>query len=376
MKKKKWEKIQKNNQGFSLLELLISVTILAIIVIPMMHSFVTSARTNAKAKKVMEATSAGQNVIEAVKADSLTPDSSGYTQTEVELPSGNKVSKWTKRETATVNNRTFWMDITLDPTDYIENTDYKSYNDMDIPQVATMDPAVSAIFTMQLGTDEMAARQLNPENPSDAAAAMTREIALDLYKDVSGKAVVEVQVTYTYGTQVYTMYSTSNKIFEADTLENVYVLFQPMFNCTGKGSPTEHIVVRNYDNLPVNLYLIKQKQTGETSIELNSYGVSAAIHESSASHTITRVITNLATVNTVADKGFLNVTLTRNGTSVSNPLSAVGLTEDNAKDDVTPWVKTDKNTIIYKVEVKVYDEEPKDDGTTEPLATFEGTKMQ
>ena len=38
------------NAGFSLVELLIAVTILAIIVIPLLHMFVTTSRLNGKAK--------------------------------------------------------------------------------------------------------------------------------------------------------------------------------------------------------------------------------------------------------------------------------------------------------------------------------------
>ena len=53
---------KKNNRGFSLIELLVSVTILAIIVIPLMHSFITAVRTNEKAKRTLNATTAGQNL--------------------------------------------------------------------------------------------------------------------------------------------------------------------------------------------------------------------------------------------------------------------------------------------------------------------------
>lgn len=38
------ERRQLNNEGFSLIELLIAIVILAIIVVPLLHSFVTSAR--------------------------------------------------------------------------------------------------------------------------------------------------------------------------------------------------------------------------------------------------------------------------------------------------------------------------------------------
>ena len=46
MKQKEKDQQLNKNAGFSLLELLIAVTILAIITIPMLHMFVTSARIN------------------------------------------------------------------------------------------------------------------------------------------------------------------------------------------------------------------------------------------------------------------------------------------------------------------------------------------
>ena len=53
---KRTERRQLNNEGFSLIELLIAIVILSIIVVPLLHSFVTSARTNAKSRNTMHAT--------------------------------------------------------------------------------------------------------------------------------------------------------------------------------------------------------------------------------------------------------------------------------------------------------------------------------
>lgn len=62
---------QQNNQGFSLLELLIAVIILAIIVIPFLNSFVISATSNKRAAQTHRATLAAQNIMEGFKADTL-----------------------------------------------------------------------------------------------------------------------------------------------------------------------------------------------------------------------------------------------------------------------------------------------------------------
>lgn len=60
-----------NNKGLSLVELLIAVVILAVIVVPLLHAFVTSARINAKSKKELRETAAAQDIMEGLKAYSV-----------------------------------------------------------------------------------------------------------------------------------------------------------------------------------------------------------------------------------------------------------------------------------------------------------------
>lgn len=54
--------------GFSLLELLIAVVILAIIVIPLLNLFLSSNRINIKSRQTLRATTAGQDIMEGLKA--------------------------------------------------------------------------------------------------------------------------------------------------------------------------------------------------------------------------------------------------------------------------------------------------------------------
>lgn len=60
-----------SNAGFSLVELLIAVTILAIIVIPLLHMFVTSTRINVKSRQMQRATTVAQDIMEGLKAYNL-----------------------------------------------------------------------------------------------------------------------------------------------------------------------------------------------------------------------------------------------------------------------------------------------------------------
>lgn len=67
----KKQRTYKDNRGFSLVELLIAITILAIIVVPLLHTFVSAARTNLKARKLLRITTAAQDVMEGLKANTI-----------------------------------------------------------------------------------------------------------------------------------------------------------------------------------------------------------------------------------------------------------------------------------------------------------------
>lgn len=61
----------RNNKGFSLVEVLVAMIILAIMTLPMLTTFATSSKINANARKVEEANAIGQKVIERCKALSV-----------------------------------------------------------------------------------------------------------------------------------------------------------------------------------------------------------------------------------------------------------------------------------------------------------------
>lgn len=64
-------RLRNSNAGFSLVELLIAVTILAIIVIPLLHMFVTSSKINVKSRQTLRATTVAQDIMEGLKAYNL-----------------------------------------------------------------------------------------------------------------------------------------------------------------------------------------------------------------------------------------------------------------------------------------------------------------
>ena len=92
-------KARKDNRGFTLVELLLGVTILGIIVVPLLHVFVTGATTATKSRLYGEATVVAQNITEQIQAlemdsvlgdaRSVAPGAAFYTLTDsVYTPDG------------------------------------------------------------------------------------------------------------------------------------------------------------------------------------------------------------------------------------------------------------------------------------------------
>lgn len=74
--------IAADNRGFSLVELIICVAILAIAIIPLYQSMTLSARTNARAQSLQNATSLAESVMEEIKTASIDELKARYNGTE------------------------------------------------------------------------------------------------------------------------------------------------------------------------------------------------------------------------------------------------------------------------------------------------------
>ncbi len=60
-----------NNSGMTLVELMIAVVILAVIVVPLLHAFVSASNVSRQAKERLRVTTAAQDIMEGLKAETL-----------------------------------------------------------------------------------------------------------------------------------------------------------------------------------------------------------------------------------------------------------------------------------------------------------------
>lgn len=61
--------LSRDNRGLTLIEIIVGISIMAIIAVPLLHTFVTGAKTSMKSRTYSDATDAAQNIIEQIQAN-------------------------------------------------------------------------------------------------------------------------------------------------------------------------------------------------------------------------------------------------------------------------------------------------------------------
>lgn len=149
---------QLNNEGFSLVELLIAIVILSIIVVPLLHSFVTSARTNAKSRNTMHATAIAEDVMEQFEAHTLGEMADTYEAASVEgftntVKRGEDIDSdgdlewvYTFRDSSTTSGA-YDVVTTLDPSAYT------TINEKDLIDIQNLAGNLNAVYSEKADSD-------------------------------------------------------------------------------------------------------------------------------------------------------------------------------------------------------------------------------
>lgn len=301
------------NKGFTLVEVLIAVVIMAIVAIPLLHAFSTTANTSAKAKFKMIATNAAENIMEDVKnltieeitakygtptmIDGECPDpASGAFPTGVAYKfditsSDSNYAAYGEDLKAALKDGKYNAELVIDPS-YYPNINSVNLSDFDV-----MSGESAAIYTHTEEIDRQAYKKYADlykqyhasASDSDVAnaeqkfkAELKREIRIDIEKkgemtDSDGNIIdkVEVKVTTSYyldnnrlpddsddmvNKGQETQKLVSRKIFSnalsGIKLNSVFVLYNPRYvNAKDCG---DIIIVHNRDSVETNLYVVAQ----------------------------------------------------------------------------------------------------------------------
>ncbi|MGM9521963.1 MAG: prepilin-type N-terminal cleavage/methylation domain-containing protein [Oscillospiraceae bacterium] len=399
-----------NNKGFSLVELLIALVILAIVVTPLLHTFVTAAVTTARSRQIGDATLACQNIAEAVEANDLGAlltdtnvtkyfaadnkglydydDSVGYTGGAAYTAGADVYHLGVTALSAGAS--TFNAMVTLDATAH-QKPDNSGVNDVDITDYSNMD----AVFFQSTDAD-------NPDELSyadfrsyaDAQHADWSESSVHTFRTIEltvtqtgnkvyAELVFGYRYTYTYQetledgtTQVssaswtddnpptYTLFPQGFTVTNG-VLPNLYLMYFPMYGSASETNDT--IVVNNPNALPFKLFLVKEKSSTVTAAEETQYHAAIQQKVPSLSSDTAEIYSNArenlldgTTIASVQYKIQRGSYFSQNGTFAGEQGSLVS--------------KSAKNRM-YQVNIAIYDKN--DTGFTgTPIYTFTSTKLQ
>lgn len=178
----------KNNNGLTLIEVIVTIGILGIIITPVLTMFITTARTNKFSEMKMDATIIAQRVMENIKTSSdldnidLNPNFNGY---DVEITINETEYKFldSESEQTPTDKINYDIKVVLDEDDNIAS--YYNFNDTDMLLFSSANPDIEFIYNNNN-------IQINHgANNTNVNVGSTGEIIFELFGDedifVSGK---------------------------------------------------------------------------------------------------------------------------------------------------------------------------------------------
>lgn len=310
-------KATNNNKGFTLLELLIAVIILGIVIVPMLHSFTSSHRINAKSKQYMRATTLAQDemeIFEKEKIEDLKDNAKfplyAVTGPDETDPDDEGIYVFHKDNVSNDNSGSsasrFDVTITLDPERADSTKRYYDANSAELFYMNAMGAQDTGSYV------ETVRNSSSPRSYQDTINSwfetnklisgvgsswsadtfgknLARRITVKIYQETGVKTVTKVKLTYEYicvdGAMPsgYQRYTEESIIFDntwkqdADgnpiDLGGVYLFYAPRYegyspantinyNIGGENisfkTNEDWIVVDNEAKLPVDVFVIRQ----------------------------------------------------------------------------------------------------------------------
>lgn len=348
---------ENKDSGFTLVELIVAIVILALVAAPVLHAFLSSAQMNGNSKKLLRATTAAQNVMERIKGTGLEELLAVSSEAVVADRGDGSYQLTFGREM--VSGQQYKVVAVLDPSEYqAASGEALNYNDMLQPTIYAIDSQYDGTYMPAVGVAGQISKEFAGAN---AFSDMTKTITLNIEKSM-GIGSARITIAYAYNGQ--TRYEVKDSYIYRDATGNdamrgMYIFFEPMYTAVSR-SAKERIVINNPNLVPVTVYLIKQNTTQTNNSNEMNYAVDIQINEpgrikdwstESDYVPVTRINTNLT-----ADQAKL---------SYSGAGGAMEAEKMVALCDLAGNVVENR---IYKVEVTVYDEKG------EELVTIDGTK--
>lgn len=300
------KKEQVNNAGFSLIEVLVAMVILAIVSIPLLRAYVTAANTNGKAKITYRATNCAENLMENFKyqsvEDLLTLYQASGKNTVPTDPDANGIYTFTIRDENDLKEKlpeNYSAVVTLDPTLY-ENA-----NGLNTGDYANISVSDSAIFTMAQSFDTAAYKEFAARNEAAVLADsatfskkdeayfkdnISRSMTVSIVKsgegtDSDGNTVDLIRVVLNIIYEVnnyagifpkadrkYELPETElfNNLNSKTPLSGVFLFYNPFYEQVQNGQ-SDKITLENLSNIKTNFYVVALNSAPDTTTANQNY---------------------------------------------------------------------------------------------------------
>ncbi|MDO4965772.1 MAG: type II secretion system protein [Lachnospiraceae bacterium] len=389
-----------DNNGFSIVEVLVAVAILAVVFAPILKTFSTAASVNGRAQKVQNVTSLAEGVMEDVKGKSIQEllelgnirtdvtfeafDKDGN-HTESDITKGKKYTVFYEDITAT-QGITYDAKVTIDTDKYSTDkssmsegdegySDISDANIRELPQINKVDSHNHAVISWEINQyDDKALENLAAENSTSGGgvSALKTSYAYSAEKDInitikedSGLTKISCEIEYKPGnsTDKSLKYLVYNGYFEDQATAplggpNVYLFYtlSEKVAPAGESFKKEHININDTTSgKRHSVYLIMQDGVNKLST-LNGSKVTLNVSGSGWSDSVSYNSTS-----TISDSTKL-LSTTPNG----DVIFGSNLLDENNK--IGELYDSSSKTRIYYVTVDIMEH-----GKTEVIETLTST---
>ena len=392
---KNHNKIQ-SNKGFSLIEIIVAVAILAIIVLPLLNAFVASSKMNAMSKNKLMAIEIAKNIMEEVKGYNLADiarlgdpsitsptifGNTGLNELDFDASSNKYITAADKslKQNPTTGNYDFYPKSNEKYFFYLKNITRDRFKanalitvskpSISVDNVSKITPVNTnkdILIDATLSASDVADKMLNDSllNNSVKQKVSANSLRREIILTVTETDIVTVKTSFNYYvdgitspitglSDLRTDFSDSPK----DELRSIYIFLEPWGNSTGE----DKIIINNPSNKEFKVYIVKQEMGS-----LNSKKVVVDVKDgniNSAEKSPVKLFTNLPETN------FTHIYY-RDGQPIAS--DKIDVTMDLVESLSAGRVNT--LARLYDIEVKVFNSNVDENGIAdaEPLVTLTG----
>ena len=320
-------KAGKQNMGFSLVEVLVTLALISVLSIPLIQTFVNSARVNGKAKSMQNATDIAQSISEYFGAMPLDALKTAYKGKYTSMSDGRivftNIGDGINKDSDGVDyykgsdTEKFYVSVIVDPTGY-SKADKTGMNDYIRPGINNLNENSSITCRSKLEQYDTNIVNTFKEKGVEVndKSKIVKKSVFTIYENKSTVYADKVEykynldITYTYNNNNIEYKNIELGIGTVDTAgiaaPNLYIIYTPVLGMYGNENVAKDEITVKYRpdsekadwEKPVNVYLVEQTvnygSTEDTKVSLNKNNIKIECYNNSSESNKLGFYTNVA----------------------------------------------------------------------------------